>query len=95
MTQPLDRGWVFCYIDIVKTSHMTINPFNRLFSSIEDNSKEICIAQLTLMERQFIKLEKTNPEDARALAQEYAEWLDDTEEDMGFMYMANLSELLN
>lgn len=95
MTQPLDRGWVFCYIDIVKTSHMTINPFNRLFADIEENSKEICLAQLTLMERRFIKLEKKSPEDARALAQEYAEWLDDTEEDMGFMYMANLSELLN
>jgi len=95
MTQPLDRGWVFCYIDIVKTSRMTINPFNRLFSSIEENSKEICIAQLTLMERQFIKIEKDNPEDARALAQEYAEWLNDDEEDMGFMYMARLSELLN
>ena len=39
--------------------------------------------------------EKKSPEDAQALAQEYAEWLDDSHEDMGFMYMARLSELLD
>ena len=72
-----------------------VNRFNGLFGNIEANSLEICHAQLRLMEARFVKLEKKSTEDARALAQEYAEWLDDSEEEMGFMYMARLSELLN
>jgi len=96
MTQPLDRGWVFCYIDIVKTKPIPrMNRFKGLFNDIDENSLKICHAQLKLMERQFIKLEKKSPEDAQALAQEYAEWFDEDVEDMGFMYMARLSELLN
>jgi hypothetical protein len=72
-----------------------VNRFKGLFGNIEANSLEICHAQLRLMEARFVKLEKKSTEDARALAQEYAEWLDDSEEEMGFMYMARLSELLN
>jgi hypothetical protein len=72
-----------------------VNRFNGLFGNIEANSLQICHAQLRLMETRFVKLEKKSPEDARALAQEYAEWLDDSHEDMGFMYMARLSELLD
>ena len=72
-----------------------VNRFKGLFGNIEANSLKICHAQMHLMEARFVKLEKKSTEDARALAQEYAEWLDDSEEEMGFMYMARLSELLN
>ena len=86
----------FVILALLKQKPMPrINRFKGLFDDIDENSLKICHAQMKLMERQFVKLEKKRPEDAQALAQEYAEWFDEDVEDMGFMYMARLSELLN
>ena len=73
-----------------------VNKFGKLFKNIEANSAAICTTQLELMEVQFDRhIKEGNDDNAIAIAQEYGEWLDESVEDMGFMYMAHLSKLID